>query len=103
MCYTEDAIKFVRTKHGHLHKNRRKPVRTKQQQHTRYVAACRFFVALHICLRAYVPVSYTHLGSVFLGAYTPEPLGDYFAGTNHVLPLSLIHIFPLTTAGISSP
>lgn len=25
-------------------------------------------------------------GSVFLGYYTPEPLGDYFAGTNHVLP-----------------
>lgn len=25
-------------------------------------------------------------GSVFLGEYSPEPLGDYFAGTNHVLP-----------------
>ncbi|MCL2751141.1 MAG: histidinol dehydrogenase, partial [Firmicutes bacterium] len=25
-------------------------------------------------------------GSVFLGAYTPEPLGDYMSGTNHVLP-----------------
>ena len=25
-------------------------------------------------------------GSVFLGAFSPEPLGDYFAGTNHVLP-----------------
>lgn len=25
-------------------------------------------------------------GSVFLGNYTTEPLGDYFAGTNHVLP-----------------
>lgn len=25
-------------------------------------------------------------GSVFLGNYSPEPLGDYFAGTNHVLP-----------------
>jgi histidinol dehydrogenase len=24
--------------------------------------------------------------SVFLGAFSPEPLGDYFAGTNHVLP-----------------
>jgi histidinol dehydrogenase len=24
--------------------------------------------------------------SVFLGAYSPEPLGDYFAGPNHVLP-----------------
>ena len=27
-------------------------------------------------------------GSVFLGKYSPEPLGDYFAGPNHVLPTS---------------
>ncbi len=25
-------------------------------------------------------------GAIFLGAYSPEPLGDYLAGTNHVLP-----------------
>jgi histidinol dehydrogenase len=25
-------------------------------------------------------------GSVFLGAWSPEPLGDYCSGTNHVLP-----------------
>ncbi len=25
-------------------------------------------------------------GSVFLGKYSPEPLGDYYAGANHVLP-----------------
>lgn len=25
-------------------------------------------------------------GSIFLGDYAPEPLGDYFAGPNHVLP-----------------
>ncbi len=25
-------------------------------------------------------------GAVFLGAYTPEPMGDYIAGPNHVLP-----------------
>ena len=25
-------------------------------------------------------------GSLFLGHYSPEPLGDYFAGPNHVLP-----------------
>lgn len=35
-------------------------------------------------------------GSVFLGAYTPEPIGDYFGGTNHVLPTS-------GTAKFSSP
>lgn len=27
-------------------------------------------------------------GSVFLGRYNPEPLGDYFAGPNHTLPTS---------------
>ncbi|NQV56521.1 MAG: histidinol dehydrogenase [Rhodospirillales bacterium] len=27
-----------------------------------------------------------HAGSVFLGRYTPEALGDYVAGPNHVLP-----------------
>ena len=35
-------------------------------------------------------------GSVFLGSYTPEPIGDYFGGTNHVLPTS-------GTAKFSSP
>ena len=35
-------------------------------------------------------------GSVFLGSYSPEPLGDYFAGTNHVLPTN-------GTARFSSP
>ncbi|CAI3201940.1 MULTISPECIES: histidinol dehydrogenase [Clostridium] len=29
-----------------------------------------------------------HAGSVFLGRYCPEPIGDYFGGTNHVLPTS---------------
>ena len=27
-----------------------------------------------------------HAGSVFLGRYTPEAIGDYVAGPNHVLP-----------------
>ena len=27
-----------------------------------------------------------HAGSVFLGAYSPESMGDYASGTNHVLP-----------------
>lgn len=35
-------------------------------------------------------------GSIFLGEYAPEPLGDYFAGTNHVLPTN-------GTARFSSP
>ena len=28
----------------------------------------------------------TNAGSVFLGHWTPEPMGDYCSGTNHVLP-----------------
>ncbi|MDL2237726.1 histidinol dehydrogenase [Christensenellaceae bacterium OttesenSCG-928-K19] len=35
-------------------------------------------------------------GSIFMGEYSPEPLGDYFAGTNHVLPTN-------GTAKFSSP
>ena len=27
-------------------------------------------------------------GSIFLGSFSPEPLGDYMAGPNHVLPTS---------------
>ncbi|TCU68122.1 histidinol dehydrogenase [Tissierella praeacuta] len=27
-------------------------------------------------------------GAIFLGEYSPEPVGDYFAGTNHTLPTS---------------
>ncbi|SFM78783.1 histidinol dehydrogenase [Thermodesulforhabdus norvegica] len=30
----------------------------------------------------------TNAGALFIGHYTPEPLGDYFAGPNHVLPTS---------------
>ncbi len=37
-----------------------------------------------------------HAGAVFLGRYTPEALGDYCAGPNHVLPTS-------ATARFSSP
>jgi histidinol dehydrogenase len=32
-------------------------------------------------------LQYIHMaGSVFLGSWSPEPLGDYCSGTNHVLP-----------------
>lgn len=38
------------------------------------------------------PISYLgrldNAGSIFLGEYSPEPLGDYYAGPNHVLPTS---------------
>jgi histidinol dehydrogenase len=28
----------------------------------------------------------TTAGAIFIGAHTPEPVGDYFAGPSHVLP-----------------
>ncbi|HCR44196.1 MAG TPA: histidinol dehydrogenase, partial [Ruminococcaceae bacterium] len=44
----------------------------------------------HIEICARKPFEYIgridNAGSVFLGNYSPEPLGDYFAGPNHVLP-----------------
>ena len=30
--------------------------------------------------------SIKHAGAIFLGSYTPEPIGDYIAGPNHTLP-----------------
>ena len=30
--------------------------------------------------------SVKHAGAIFIGNYSPEPLGDYFAGPNHTLP-----------------
>ncbi|MDR0424307.1 MAG: histidinol dehydrogenase [Clostridiales Family XIII bacterium] len=33
-------------------------------------------------------LSVRNAGSVFCGPFAPEPLGDYYAGTNHVLPTS---------------
>ena len=45
---------------------------------------------LEVCVEN--PMEYVgrldNAGSVFLGNYAPEPLGDYFAGPNHVLPTS---------------
>jgi histidinol dehydrogenase len=37
-----------------------------------------------------------HAGAIFLGPYTPEPIGDYLAGPNHILPTA-------GTARFSSP
>lgn len=46
----------------------------------------------HLELQVENPLQYIgqidNAGSVFLGKYAPEPLGDYFAGPNHVLPTS---------------
>jgi histidinol dehydrogenase len=37
-----------------------------------------------------------HAGAIFLGPYTPEAIGDYMAGPNHILPTA-------GTARFSSP
>lgn len=45
---------------------------------------------LEICVNApfdLIP-SIENAGAIFLGNYSPEPLGDYFAGPNHTLPTS---------------
>ncbi|EAD0724116.1 histidinol dehydrogenase [Listeria monocytogenes] len=46
----------------------------------------------HLEVQLENPMNYLHqiknAGSIFLGSYASEPLGDYFAGPNHVLPTS---------------
>lgn len=46
----------------------------------------------HLEVMAENPLEYIgrldNVGSLFLGQYAPEPLGDYYAGPNHVLPTS---------------
>lgn len=46
----------------------------------------------HLEMQVANPLEYLgrldNAGSIFLGKYAPEPLGDYFAGPNHVLPTS---------------
>ncbi len=53
---------------------------------------------LELCVREPMPLlsKVKNAGSIFLGDYSPEPLGDYFAGANHVLPTN-------GTAKFSSP
>ncbi|MGM7682936.1 histidinol dehydrogenase [Cytobacillus sp. Hm23] len=43
-----------------------------------------------------IVASIRHAGAIFLGRYSTEPVGDYFAGPNHVLPTN-------GTARFSSP
>lgn len=60
------------------------------------------FAPEHLELLMEDPMSYLpkieNAGCVFLGAYSPEPLGDYYAGTNHTLPTSgsARHFSPLS-------
>ncbi len=54
------------------------------------IAVSNEYAAEHLILqvrepRKWLPGIY-NAGSVFLGQWTPEPMGDYCSGTNHVLP-----------------
>lgn len=50
------------------------------------------FAPEHLAVMLAEPMRYVgcldNAGSIFLGNYSPEPLGDYYAGPNHVLPTS---------------
>lgn len=50
------------------------------------------FAPEHLAVMLADPMRYIgcldNAGSIFLGNYSPEPLGDYYAGPNHVLPTS---------------
>ena len=44
-----------------------------------------------------------HAGSVFLGRHTPEAVGDYIAGPNHVLPTGRRARFAAAATSSGSP
>jgi histidinol dehydrogenase len=54
------------------------------------VAIAERYAPEHLLIQTRAPrallASITTAGSVFLGSWSPEPLGDYCSGTNHVLP-----------------
>ncbi|HOW57104.1 MAG TPA: histidinol dehydrogenase [Smithellaceae bacterium] len=64
------------------------------------IALVNIFAPEHLELMLAEPARYLlkirNAGSVFLGHFTPEALGDYLAGTNHILPTG-------GTARFSSP
>jgi histidinol dehydrogenase len=54
------------------------------------IAVSNYYAPEHLIMQVTNPRSYleqvVNAGSVFLGPYTPESVGDYCSGTNHVLP-----------------
>ena len=51
---------------------------------------CNFIASEHLELYVEDPEALLpqvrNAGAVFLGGYSPEPMGDYYCGTNHILP-----------------
>jgi len=64
------------------------------------IEVCNYIAPEHLELSVDEPMEMSkkirHAGAIFMGRYTPEALGDYCAGPNHVLPTS-------RTARFSSP
>lgn len=64
------------------------------------IEVCNFIAPEHLELSVDEPMAMAkkihHAGAIFMGRYTPEAIGDYCAGPNHVLPTS-------RTARFSSP
>ena len=56
------------------------------------IEAANAFAPEHLEIQTAAPLEVMtrirHAGAIFLGPYSSEPLGDYFAGPNHVLPTS---------------
>jgi histidinol dehydrogenase len=54
------------------------------------IEVANLYAAEHLILEVQEPRQWLpriqNAGSVFLGAWSPEPMGDYCSGTNHVLP-----------------
>jgi len=54
------------------------------------IAVANEYAAEHLILEVREPRRWlpqiNNAGSIFLGAWSPEPMGDYCSGTNHVLP-----------------
>jgi histidinol dehydrogenase len=54
------------------------------------ITVANIYAAEHLILEVKQPRQWLpriqNAGSVFLGAWSPEPMGDYCSGTNHVLP-----------------
>jgi histidinol dehydrogenase len=54
------------------------------------IGVANLYAAEHLILEVEQPRQWLpriqNAGSVFLGAWSPEPMGDYCSGTNHVLP-----------------
>ena len=94
---SEEVIKFL---HSDIENLSRKSIISKSlKDHGNIYLADNLETAFNICnslapehleIMLSDPFSYIskikNAGAVFLGSYSPEPLGDYFAGPNHTLP-----------------